>query len=311
MRATGVHGCNLSKSNQHKENQMTYHHGVTVVGPGHGSRRLVLFPLALALAMTGCGAAEHGDRDTGAAAEVAAAGPALAYGEAVPLGNGSMRTYVVMEAGAPVELGVALTESAMSGLPDHHSPGGIMMPDGLHMFPYVLELPANHGTPFRHVAFDWNPGGHEPPGVYDKPHFDVHFYMIEVAERMAIDPVDPQFGAKAANLPPAEYLPAGYITPVPDAVPMMGLHWLSASAGELQGRPFDKTFIYGSWDGKLIFLEPMITKAFLEARPDFVEEIVTPQSFAVPGRYPSAYRIQWNEAAREYRIALTGFQPRS
>ena len=31
------------------------------------------------------------------------------------------------------------------------------------------------------------------------------------------------------------------------------------------GKTFTETFIYGSWDGKFIFLEPMITKAYLES----------------------------------------------
>jgi hypothetical protein len=202
-------------------------------------------------------------------------------------------------------------EGVMNGLPDHHTQGGIMMPDGLHMFPYVLEMPANHGTPFRHVAVEWNPGGHEPPGVYDVPHFDVHFYLIDVEERMAIDPADPRFGEKAAKLPPAEYLPPGYITPVPDAIPMMGLHWLSSSAGELQGRPFDKTFLFGSWDGELIFFEPMVTKEFVESKPRFSEPLATPSRYRVPGRYPTSYGVHWDDAAREYRISLGGFENRT
>ena len=33
--------------------------------------------------------------------------------------------------------------------------------------------------------------------------------------------------------------------------------------------------------------------------------IPTPERYQQPGWYPSAYRIMWDESAREYRISLT------
>src|SRR4051794_20280918 len=45
--------------------------------------------------------------------------PGRQYGSPVKVGNGSARTYVIFDKtnGAPVELGVALSEKAMDGLP--------------------------------------------------------------------------------------------------------------------------------------------------------------------------------------------------
>src|SRR5688500_14232731 len=123
----------------------------------------------------------------------------LAYGAPVTVGQGAARAYVQMTAGEPAELGVALSEAAPAGLPDHNSPGGQQMPDGMKTFVYPLTMPANNPTPYRNVLLDWNPGGHEPPGIYDKPHFDFHFYTIDEAERHAIMPTNPQFAARAAK----------------------------------------------------------------------------------------------------------------
>jgi hypothetical protein len=62
-----------------------------------------------------------------------------------------------------------------------------------------------------------------------------------------------------------------------------------------------------------VFDEPMITRAHLLAKKtaaeagvrDEVIPIPTPAHYAAPGSYPTAYRITWDAAAREYRIALT------
>ena len=69
----------------------------------------------------------------------------------------------------------------------------------------------------------------------------------------------------------------------------------------------------GSWDGKSIFAEPTITRAYIVGRKsatdaalqDEVIALPTAQRYAAPGYYPSAYRIAWNAQAKEYRLALT------
>ena len=254
---------------------------------------------------------------TGTAAAVAFGGlttdrpadEATLFGTPVAVGNGTVRTYITLKDGAPLELGIAMSEGVMTGLHgnDHSVPGVVTMPDGHAMFEYPLALPAENPTPYRHVVFNWNPGGHEPPGVYDVPHFDFHFYMIDEAERRSIVP-GPEFEKLAAQIPSPEELPAGYIqTP---AVPMMGVHWLDPRTPELNGQPFVHTFIAGSWAGRPTFLEPMITKAFLESKPDFRGVIPEVRRHAEPGWYPTTYRIRWDEEAREYRVSLAEFERR-
>ena len=170
-------------------------------------------------------------------------------------------------------------------------------------------MPGRNGTPYRFVGLDWNPAGHVPPGIYDQPHFDFHFYPIAEAERDAIVPSDPEFGAKGERVPAAEYVPAGY-RKLPGAVPLMGAHWVDPKSPELNGEPFTRTFLYGSWDGELTFAEPMITKAFLETKPDFQAPIAVPARYAAAGRYPTEYRVYWSAGAKEYRVALAGLVQR-
>ncbi len=246
-----------------------------------------------------------------ACVESAAREPAVAttYGAPVPVGNGTARVYLVMDGGAPAEVGVALSEAALQGLPADHSPGGTPMPDGHHTFDYLLQMPAGNPTPYRFVGLDWNPAGHEPPGIYDQPHFDFHFYSVTEAERSAILPSDPEFAAKAARAPAPEFVPPGYVQ-VPGAVPLMGAHWVDPTSPEHNGEIFARTFLYGSWDGELIFAEPMITRAFLETKPDFRAPIPTPARHRTPGYYPTAYRVYWNAEAGEYRVALAGLERR-
>ena len=242
-------------------------------------------------------------------AESSAAEVESLYGPTLSLGQGTMRAYVDVVDGVPTEVGVALSERALEGLPHGHEPGGVVF-EGHHvMYEYVLDLPAGNPTPFRHVALNWNVGGHEPAGIYDKPHFDFHFNLISNEQRQRIVAEDPEFETKAARYPAQTYLPAGYAA-LPGGVPLMGAHWIDPTSPELNGADFTETFIYGTWDGELIFAEPMITKAFLDSRPQFREEIPVPDQVATPGYYPSSYSIRWDEQTREYRVSLGGMVER-
>lgn len=238
------------------------------------------------------------------------------YGPPQKMGNGMARTYVVLNAKAgqaPVEVGVALDEGALEGLPVHaadHSEHAL-----------VLRMPAKSPAPYQFTELNWNPGGHPPAGIYTAPHFDFHFYRTSVAARDAIDPSDPQFAAKARRVPGGADVPPGYVVPgdpAEQAVPRMGVHWFDVTAPELQGlfgnagayRPFTKTFIYGSWDGEVTFYEPMVTRDYLLSRPDVTTPVSVPARYPQPGWYPTSYRVSYDAQAKEYRVALTGLVSR-
>src|SRR4051812_8160600 len=132
------------------------------------------------------------------------AGAHRQYGAPQKIGNGTVRTYIVLDqkhAGRPLEVGVAMSEKALEGLPAPVTSTDPMA--NMHM--YILALPAQNQTQYKFVQFDWNPAGHEPEGVYTFPHFDFHFYTVPVEVKNSILPSDPQFATKAANYPAPEY----------------------------------------------------------------------------------------------------------
>jgi uncharacterized protein len=283
-------------------------------------RAAIAAAVALALAIAACSdsAAPLATGEATMSAKADAPGTHRQYGVPVKVGNGRARTYVVLDqqSGAPVEAGVALDETAMEGLP-----APMPMPPGQHEHSdvYLLQLPARHGTPFQFVELDWNPAGHGYP--YTAPHFDFHFYRITRAEREAIVPTDPQWMAKAANFPAPEEIPAGYVSshllvgkaPGEVSVPMMGLHWLDLASPELppQSKPFTATYITGTWDGRVIFDEPMITREFIMAQRESADggvsiAVPTAKRYVPAGYYPNGYRVGYDAQAKEYRIALTG-----
>ena len=252
-----------------------------------------------------------------------AAGLRARYGAPMAMGKGQARTYVVVDerSGHPVEVGVALSAQALEGLPilsSDHAPGT----HGPYS-EYLLELPAGNPTPYRFVEVDWNPHGHGGP--YTAPHFDFHFYRVPVATRNEIDLADPDFATKAARLPAEEEIPARYAsthvllntTPAGMTVPRMGLHWVDTASPELppSNQPFTRTFIMGSWNGQVIFDEPMVTRDFILAQrtgPASADSIPLPlaQRYVPAGYYPVSYAVRWDAAAREYRVALQGLTPR-
>lgn len=242
-----------------------------------------------ALAVAGCDLFHQDDTDR-----------ATAYGPTQALGEGSVRSFVTHEDGVPVTLGIAFTEEALTNLPAGNE-------HGVHET--TLPLPTGLQTPpYNHISFDWNPQGHEPDGVYDRPHFDIHFYMISEAERDAITPEDPDFEAKSNKQPAAQHVPAGYVQ-TPGGIPRMGAHWVDPTSPEFTGEGFSRTFIYGFWDGHMTFLEPMIAKAFIENVKTLDGKSVSfaipqPPAFEKSGYYPTRYSVRYDAGAKTYTIAL-------
>lgn len=226
-----------------------------------------IFALVVALAFTGCTKNSTDPNPTYKGVEQT-------------LGDGKAYTWVKFTGDKPSSIGVTFTKGALDNLPH----GGLAM---------VLSLPteAVGKTPFDHVMIDYLHTGHEPPGVYDVAHFDVHFYMQSLAERKAILPY-PLATAKFDNLPPSGYMAANYIR-LPAGVPEMGVHWANPASQELTGKgKFTETLIEGSFDGKFTFIEPMIAFEYLKSRPTMTKDVSLPAKFAKSGYYPMKYSIK-------------------
>ena len=183
-----------------------------------------------------------------------------------PSGNGSVTSYADFDdKGVPKAIGVAWSATALENLPTHshnfrchaRDKDGAMdaSSKGQHSFEYVLPLPdaavRRADIPFKWVLLNWNPVGHIPPGVYDLPHFDVHFEMAPIAEIFAIEPgpCGPEFVRcdqfKIGKKPlPANYVHADF-RDVDAVVPAMGNHLIDLTGPEFNKQRFTRSWIFG------------------------------------------------------------------
>jgi hypothetical protein len=91
-------------------------------------------------------------------------------------------------------------------------------------------------------------------------------------------------------------------------IPKMGKHWIDVTSPELSGEKFSQTFIFGSYDSKVIFYEPMITLDFLKKTSKFERPIPVPAKFQKSGYYPTKMRVVKHDGVTE--VLLDGFVKR-
>jgi hypothetical protein len=110
---------------------------------------------------------------------------------------------------------------------------------------------------------------------------------------------------------PGQYIPEGY-QPAEPGVVYMGLHWIRPDFPEFHGQPFTESLLYGTYNGRMTFIEPMITRAFLLAKGPRVDKpIYQPQAVQASGYYPTRYTITYDATRRLYTVALTGLTHRT
>lgn len=235
----------------------------------------------------------------GAGSAVAGGKAAVYEGKPVKIGQGAAQTVVRTGAdGAVSAIGVVFTESMLDGLP-------VAAPGASPHFPYVLSMPTKGPkTVIDHVMIDWESMGHPPPQVYDVPHFDFHFYVVSREEVSKVRFNGPDDSAAPEQQPPAELMPAGYILPPGTAVPRMGVHAINPASPEFQKQPFTATFIYGYYEKRLTFVEPMASLEFLKSKPSFAAPVPRPAKYSKSGAYPSRYRIGYDDAKKVYEVML-------
>jgi hypothetical protein len=210
----------------------------------------------------------------------------ISYGSYVNVGNGKARSYISKNAdGSVKEVGFNFTEDALSGLPTQNTD-------------YVLPMPSDNKTQINHISFDYSVHGHSPEHIYDVPHFDVHYYMISEQEKNAITETDPKIDV----LPPASSIPKNYVPGGNEA--KMGKHWVDTTSHEFHGQEFTSTFVYGSYNGKFIFFEPMISVSYLQTKPNVKLNVTSLGGVQKAGLYPQEYAIEWQKERREYTVAL-------
>jgi len=198
--------------------------------------------------------------------------------------------------GKPLSVSIVVNDAALNSVPlgqpsDHMSPQNNLL----------IPVSEKSGTPFKFIMLNWNSSGHEPQHVYTVPHFDFHFYTSNQHEVMSY-----MDEAKLNAEPSTGYIPANHISG--PGVPMMGKHYIDATTPELHGQNFTQTFLFGSYDSKVIFWEPMITLEFLKKTTQFERTLPQPAKFQQSGFYPTKMKISRHDGVTE--ISLTDFLSR-
>jgi hypothetical protein len=254
------------------------------------------------------------------------------YGDRTSILGGRARTYVQLkEDGTPRALGLQFTRSMLSDLPydppfdgnncfDIDGDGELSfhgaMPECAGGYQAILFFPAKvverANLPFSWFLLNWNPMGHGPIGIYDRPHFDFHFYIMDYVDRNFIRPgpcgivVNCDDFQTAIKPVPSQFVPPDYRSF--DAVePRMGNHLVDVTSPEITGQDiFKRTFVIGAYDAKVTYLEPMITLEHLQSRPNECLPVKQPAGFEISGYYPTKYCIR--SRGGSYTISLEGLK---
>jgi hypothetical protein len=252
-----------------------------------------------------------------------------AVGWRAKLGQGTASSFAELQPdGAPRTIGIAVTGDALASLPQEPTDGhhcfdrdgnGAIAQDTecVHTHEFVIPLPdavsQRADMPFKWVLLNWNAHGHVPPGVYDVPHFDIHFYMQPIEDVFAIGdgPCGPEFTDCDDYALAKKPLPADLMHPdfkdVDAVAPAMGNHLIDLSGQEFHGAPFTRSWIFGMFDGRVTFYEQMIALSYLRTRPNDCAEIKSPPAVDLSGYYPTEYCVHYDAGADAYSVSLEGF----
>ncbi len=260
-------------------------------------------------------------------------GPCASYGAPAALGDGSLRTYAQLSGDRPLSVGIVFPRSTLDNLPTAMTEGKHcydMDDDGtidghaecvggheraLDLPPALAQRPDN---PLTWALVNYNPMGHGPEHIYDRAHFDFHFYIQPKAERDAIRTgpcglaIHCDDYATAVKPVPPQYLPEGYRDHgVAEAA--MGNHLLDGSSPEWHGEDFTHTFIYGAYDAKISFLEPMITKELFDRLASGAVDsgcfpVRQPRQWQVGGWYPQDYCIRHRANRDDFTVSMENFR---
>jgi hypothetical protein len=266
-------------------------------------------------------------------ASLSYSGPCASYGESASLGNGTLTAYSQVEDSVPKSIGMVFTSSTLDGLPYDPPSDGMWCfdrnADGVvdqHTecsggYEHALQLSAAFkskvDTPFTYVLANWNPMGHIPMGVWNVPHFDVHFYTNDNAERLAIRPGPCPVLVNCGDYEIGKIQPASkYVAPdysdVDAVEPAMGNHLVDQTSPEFHGNPFTHTFLYGIWGGHITFYEPMVTHAWYSGlrygtNTDACFPMKLPQAWEHAGWYPTRYCLRYRANRDELTTSLEDF----
>lgn len=282
--------------------------------------------LAVAGALTAAATALLLTTTSGAARQAV---PDRVTGWRASLGQGEVTSYAELsDTGAPRAVGIAISAKALASLPptssDHHhcfdrnGDGATnQATECAHTHEFVIPLPdavsQRTDMPFKWVLLNWNQHGHMPPGIYDVPHFDVHFFIDTIENTFAIHdgPCGPELVNCDHYARAKQPLPEGQMHPdfqdVDAVAPAMGNHLIDVTGHEFHGAPFTASWIYGVYDGRVTFYEQMIALGYLQTRPNSCAPIKSPPVVAQAGYYPTQRCVRYDAETDTYLISMDAF----
>ncbi|UPV73740.1 hypothetical protein M0R89_14480 [Halorussus limi] len=222
-------------------------------------------------------------------------------GDSVAVGDGTVTAYATTgSTNAVTTVGVHIDGAALNAFDDEE----VATPLALPSETVAGEDIDRHQ--FSFAKFEYLPTGHWPEGVYDVPHLDVEFHMLD---RPTVEGIE---SGPANYAIPEPQLPEGHVRPPAvdtddDGEPDAPL--VEAERGEPIGNPnapefeeggqFTHTHVYGAYDpdgdgvGRLTLFEPMIAVEFAAGVDAVVTaELRTPAEFFTADEYPTAYALQ-------------------
>jgi hypothetical protein len=259
----------------------------------------------------------------------AVAPAARLLGGQTDLGKGTASAYAELTGvGQPKAIGVVFSAAVLDTLPkdgsDYHhcfdrdQDGTVDRgTECLHSYEHVLPLPdavaRRADIPFKWVLLNWNPTGHVPHGVYDVPHFDVHFFMEPIASVFALQsgPCGPEFIRCDQFAIAKQPVPPDYVHPdfqdVDGVVPAMGNHLIDVTGPEFHKQPFTRSWIFGAYAGRIIFYEEMVAHRTLAAKPQSCSPIKQPKAVATAGFYPTVSCLRHHAQMGETTVSMERF----
>jgi hypothetical protein len=245
----------------------------------------------------------------GVAACAAHGSPKEVTGACAAVFGAEVCTWAVTDGTELVEAGATIPIAAIEGTPAEAPMTWPPVPVASIELPGVVK---EHSA-LQQLTINWEPGGH-PPAAFLTPHFDFHFYTVSSADVSAIDCRDER---KPQALPLAYTLPdiplpehMAHMMGVPSlvglCVPKMGMHAIP-TIDVARADAFEGTMVVGYYQGRPIFVEPMIAKATLLKKASF--DLPMPVVDGIDGAMPRRFHAAWMPDQQAYRFTLSGFEP--
>ena len=178
----------------------------------------------------------------------------------------------------------------------------------------LLSEDIREATPFNHISLDFQPCGHPPLDVFNKPHYDVHVYTSTIEERILrtceLIPGTPECNPEAEGN-------AAFYGAIPDDVTThqvynntgiiySGTHsWNVAEQPSSVEEWTQPVFITGGYGGAFAFWEPMIPLDMVTGSEDhsYEETVAFPET--MEESMPRHYTLEYEAATGITTVTLT------